>query len=69
MKKRIIVSYNPATGDIDGPNNYHISNMMLPSDAIEEESTGVGVDEIVKLKNAGFSAEEIIELKRKEVIG
>jgi len=69
MRKKIVLSYETETGFIYDANNLYLgSNMQLvPLDNLEA-ARGVPIDDLVKLRNAGFSTDEIIELKRKELL-
>jgi hypothetical protein len=61
--KKISLNFDPATGQVTDAKGMYIGmNMSLtPVDSVD-------VEVLVKLKNAGFTADEIIELKRKELI-
>ena len=56
------LKYEPSTGNITDANGTLVSTMpgFIPIEV--EQSTGV--DDIIKLKNAGFTAEEIIAIKK-----
>lgn len=62
--EKVILEYNKETGSFFDRNGALIGTYLgaVPFD------NQTDVDALVKLKNAGFSADEIIELKRKEVI-
>lgn len=69
MRKKIVLEYETETGFIyDSVNMYVGSNMALKPFEESKSSTGVPIDDLVKLKNAGFTTDEIIELKRKELL-
>jgi len=59
------LNYDPATGNITDGKGTMVTNMpgFVPV-AVEEKS---GVDDLIKLKNAGFTAEEIIALKKADL--
>ncbi len=69
MKKKIVLNFDDATGFIYDANDLYIaSNLSLkPFDSIDGKSS-VPIDDLVKLRNAGFTTDEIIELKRKELL-
>lgn len=69
MKKKIVLNFDDATGFIyDATDMYIGTNLTLkPFDAIDAKSS-VPIDDLVKLRNAGFTTDEIIELKRKEIL-
>jgi len=60
------LKYDEETGNITD-NNGTLVTVMLGFGGIEIKDSG-GVDDLCKLKNAGFTAEEMIDLKRKELI-
>ena len=65
---KIVLNYEPESGQIfDNQGVNIISWLGLDSHKLEN-AEGVSVDAICKLKNSGFTAEEIIEMKRKEVL-
>ena len=67
MRKNIVLSWDTETGMVyDAKNLYIGSSMSL--EPIEVEQTGASIEDLVKLRNAGFTTDEIIELKRKELI-
>ena len=69
MRKKIVLSYDDTTGFVYDANETYIgSNLTLKPFEITEEKSGVAIDDLVKLRNAGFSTEEIIELKRKDLL-
>lgn len=62
---RALFDYDPASGKITDAKGL-IAFLAAATPFPAEE--GVPVDALVKLKEAGFSAEEIIELHRKGVL-
>lgn len=65
---RIILDYDPANGNISDAKGSIVGNWQDLLSTSFKDNSGVDVESICKLKNAGFSAEEIIEMKRKEVL-
>lgn len=64
---KILLEYDEASGQVtDAAGVMPICYLGLKS--FEPDSAGLTVKEIVKLKDAGFSAEEITELKSGGVI-
>lgn len=63
-KKKVVLNYVPETGDLTDDAGMFIANYMN----LNASEGGVSIEALCKLKNAGFSAEEITELKRKEVL-
>lgn len=69
MRKKIILEYEDTNGFVyDADQIYIGSNLTLKPFEITDEKSGVAIDDLVKLRNAGFSTEEIIELKRKDLL-
>jgi hypothetical protein len=70
MRKKIVLNYDASTGFIYDANDVYIaSNLTLtPFDDIADQKSGVAIDDLVKLRNAGFTTDEIIELKRKDLL-
>lgn len=65
---KVLLDYDETTNEVKDANNYCVGfcPSLKPFDC--EESKKANVDDIVKLKEAGFEAQDIIELKRKGVI-
>lgn len=65
----IQLEYDKATGQITDPNtNCTISTWMgLEGSEVKEQKTS-DVSELVKLKDAGFTADEIMQMKREELV-
>lgn len=60
------LEYDELTGDIRDATGLLVTTMhSFKGIEIKESSS---VDDLCKLKNAGFTAEEMIDLKRKELI-
>ena len=67
MRKNIVLSWEATTGMIYDANDLYIGcNMNLKP--IDVDQTSTPIEDLVKLRNAGFTTDEIIELKRKELI-
>jgi len=64
---KIELDYNPIDGQISTNSGVYIG---VYTGLESHESTGckTDIDSLVKLKDAGFTAEEIIEMKKKELI-
>lgn len=60
---KAIFDYDPVTGMIIDKQNVCVGTYAgaIPFD---EEKQSSGVDDIIKLKNAGFTAEDIIAIKK-----
>lgn len=69
MRKKIVLEYDDSTGFVyDSTGLYIGTNLSLkPFDATDEKAS-VPIDDLVKLRNAGFTTDEIIELKRKDLL-
>lgn len=64
--EKVVMNYNSDTGDLTDKNGLFIISLQnLQAEKYEDQA---GIDELVKLKNAGFTTDEIIELRRKELI-
>lgn len=69
MRKKIVLEYEDTNGFVYDANQIYIgSNLTLKSFDTTDEKSGVPIDDLVKLRNAGFTTEEIIELKRKDLL-
>ena len=69
MRKKIVLSFDDSTGFVYDANEIYIgSNLQLKPFEVTDEKSGVPIDDLVKLRNAGFTTEEIIELKRKDLL-
>lgn len=67
MKKKIVLSWDDNTGMVyDAKEMYIGTNLSIQP--FDDKPEGVAIDDLVKLRNAGFSTEEIIELKRKDLL-
>ncbi len=70
MIERRVFNYDTDSGQVTDDNHSHVGSFLgvvapLAGDLIESKPL---VDDIVKLKEAGFAAEEIIEMKKKGLI-
>ena len=69
MRKKIVLEYDASTGFVyDSVNCYIGTNLSLKPFEDHDGDRSVPIDDLVKLRNAGFTTEEIIELKRKELL-
>lgn len=67
--KKIVLKYNEENGMVYDANEMYIGcNLSIKSFNMIDEQTTVPIDNLVKLRNAGFTTEEIIELKRKDLL-
>lgn len=66
--KKVILGYDPQTGSITDINGYCVATYsgLLYEEATEKETDVV--HEMIKLKNAGFTAEEIVLFKNEGVL-
>lgn len=66
---KIALNYDVNTGQItDDSGIIIISYMGLQNNEIKESKVSTNVTDLVKLKDAGFTAEEIISLSSREII-
>ena len=69
MKKKIVLSYDDTTHMVYDANDIYIGcNTLLKPFEVTDVKSGVAIDDLVKLRNAGFTTDEIIELKRKDLL-
>lgn len=67
MRKQFILEQDTETGFFYDATGFYIGT-HLTAKSFEPETGGTRIDDLVKLRNAGFTTDEIIELKRKELI-
>jgi hypothetical protein len=67
MKHKILLDWDSDTGMIYDASDMYIG-CSITLNPFEVEKKGTVIDDLVKLHNAGFTTEDIIELKRKELI-
>ncbi len=63
--KKITLTYDESTGTVTDGRGIYIG---MDKTIVSVEGSMVEVDVLVKLKNAGFTTDEIIELHRKELL-
>lgn len=69
MRKKVILDWEESTGMIYDANDLYIGcNLSLRSFIETDSQREATIDDLVKLRNAGFTTEEIIELRRKDLI-
>jgi hypothetical protein len=69
MRKKIVLEFDESNGMVYDANQIYIgSNLSIKPFDATDEPRGVPIDDLVKLRNAGFTTDEIIELKRKELL-
>ena len=61
---RQYLEYDPVTGYITDKTGILVSTMVgfIPVDVKDESTTSI--DDMIKLKNSGFTAEEVIAIKK-----
>jgi hypothetical protein len=64
----IKLKYSESTGDIKTLDGMLITTWAGLEGCEIEEDQKVSIDEVVKLKEAGFTSEEIIEMHKKGVV-
>ena len=68
MRKKVVMEIDDS-GQVFGPDNWLIGSANVA--AAEQhfgEPSGKGIKQVLKLKDAGFTAEEIMELKQADLI-
>ena len=69
MRKKVILDWEESTGMVYDAADLCIgSNLSLKSFIETDVQREATIDDLVKLRNAGFTTEEIIELRRKDLI-
>lgn len=69
MKKKIVLNYDDTNGMVYDANEAYIGcNLSLKPFQVTDVKSGVPIDDLVKLRNAGFTTDEIIELIRKDLL-
>ncbi len=63
--QKVLLDYEPSTGQIQTKEGLYVGVQLGLSEFTESNTL---VDSLIKLKNAGFSADEMIELNRKGLI-
>lgn len=62
--KKIIVNYEETNGTITNHDGTIIGSWLnLNCKDFEEEKKSNGIDDLIKLKNAGFEVDEILKIK------
>ena len=69
MIKIVKVEYEEGTGAVYDRTGNLIGTWQDLQPFPDNDKSNIAIDDVVKLKEAGFTSEEIIELKKKEVIG
>jgi len=66
--KKVIINYDEATGSVHDTNGTFIFTYpgLIAEDAAKDGKDST--EELVKLKNAGFTCDEIIALKKHDLI-
>lgn len=69
-RKRITVDYDAATGNIIDATGFcqHVAYNLEIVSFEKDTNAKTSIEDLVTLKNAGYTTEDIIELKRKEII-
>jgi hypothetical protein len=67
MKQKVMLDWDSNSGMIYDAAGTYIG-CVISLKPFEDEKKGTAIDDLVKLHNAGFTTEDIIELKRKELI-
>jgi hypothetical protein len=66
--EKIVLEYDRASGEIKDGNGLFIASYIGHLKSFEEKPKSNTIDELIQLKEAGFTTDEIIELRRKELI-
>ena len=62
---QLYLKYDPITGNITDGNNVYVATMtgFVPIELDDIPQT-TSIDDMIKLKNSGFTAEEVIAIKK-----
>jgi len=63
---KVLIEYNEVTGQMTDVDGIQVGTWMNINSF--ELNSGVSVEVLIKLKNAGYTADEIIQMKNKEII-
>lgn len=71
--KKVTVMYTSETGEIHDVNGLYLCNagvgLALPEDSEKQSDTGKSkVSDLAALKGAGFTADEIMQMKREGLV-
>lgn len=66
--KKIIVDYDPASKNLLTPDGAYVGIWPDASGHPPEAASEISVSKLCNLKEAGFSADEIVELKKGNII-
>lgn len=65
---KVVIDYDPASGNMTDAKGAYVGSWMGLESFGEELSTNDPVEDIVKLKNSGFTAEDIVAMKKGGVL-
>ena len=66
---KILINYEPLTGNITSDTGLVVATYVgLNHLEHKEKEVSSTVDDLIKLKNSGFTAEEVIEIKKADLI-
>ncbi|MCW8886888.1 MAG: hypothetical protein OQK12_16810 [Motiliproteus sp.] len=66
---KVIVDYDPATGNLVAKDGFHITSMPAIEHHLEQAGDDeTGIKQLIELKRAGFDTDDIVELRRKGII-
>ncbi len=66
-KEKIILEYNRETGEIYAANGDCIAN-WLNLEGFSFETKEASIEDLVQLRKAGYTNDEVIELRRQKII-
>ena len=65
--KTITLNYDEVTGNITDATGISIIYYM-GAQSVKDDKSGQSIDDLINLKAAGFTVDDIVELKRKDLI-
>ena len=60
----VYLKYNEASGNITDANDIHVACFTGFKGVDVDENKNTSIDDMIKLKNSGFTAEEVIAIKK-----
>ena len=60
----VYLKYNEGTGNITDANDIFVTCLVGFKGVVIEGNKGTSIDDMIKLKNSGFTAEEVIAIKK-----
>ena len=65
--KTITLNYDEVTGNVTDATGISICH-YVGAQSVRDDKSGQSIDDLINLKAAGFTVDDIVELKRKDLI-